>query len=116
MVHRHGFFDGHPNRLQSFRRIQVAPDMKKTLILVLLYICVVPAPAQLTRWTVGTGHVDMGRDLAVLTDPRGTLTIDAVNKLGAPENGPTDPAAGINRFIKSQQSILHFGFTNSIVW
>jgi len=68
---------------------------------VLLILCVVPAPAQLLRWTAGSGHVDLGKKVSVLLDPRGTLTIDSV---------PSTP------FQPSQQSILHFGFTSSIVW
>jgi signal transduction histidine kinase len=75
--------------------------MKKTLVICLLALCAVPAPAQLARWTEGSGHVDLGKMVSVLLDPQGRLTIDSMG------NSP---------FISSRQSILHFGFTNVIVW
>lgn len=77
----------------------------KYLVFSLLILCVVPAPAQLIprsiNWAAGSGHVDMGQKVSVLSDPKGDLTIDSVSSA---------------RFQPSQQSILHFGFTNSIVW
>jgi signal transduction histidine kinase len=71
------------------------------LVISLLIFCVVPAPAQSINWAAGSGHVDLGKKVSVLLDPKGTLTIDSVNSA---------------RFQPSQQSILHFGFTSSIVW
>jgi len=79
--------------------------MKKLLITALLIAAVVPAFAQPIQWTAGTGHLDLGRKVAVLHDPLGTLTIDSVSQ-------PLDSA----RFQPSEQSILHFGFTNAWVW
>ena len=73
----------------------------KYLVFSLLICCVVPARAQSIRWASGSGQVDLGKKVSVLFDPKGTLTIDSV-------------AAA--KFQPSQQSILHFGFTSSIVW
>src|SRR5258708_7261406 len=80
-------------------------NRKRTLIFFLLALCVAPATAQLTCWPAGSGRVDMGKQVAVLEDKRGMLTIDSVAE-------PADSS----HFAPSWQSILHFGFTNSIIW
>lgn len=79
--------------------------MKQTLFLLLLAICAYPAAGQSIDWRAGAGHADIGRQLSVLEDKTGSLTIQQVS----------DPALA-GRFTRSQQSILHFGFTNAIVW
>ncbi|HEY4336756.1 MAG TPA: 7TM-DISM domain-containing protein [Puia sp.] len=66
---------------------------------------VVPASAQYIRWAAGSGHLNLGREVSTLRDPLGGLTIDSISS----------PAAAA-RFQRSEQSILHFGFTNDIVW
>lgn|GEM_PF-78534 len=79
--------------------------MKKTILLCLLAGCIWPVAAQTTRWSAGMGHVDLGRPVSVLEDKGGTLTVDSVSG-----------TCGAGLFKASQQSVLHFGFTNSIVW
>src|SRR5581483_11662863 len=66
-----------------------------------------PAAAQLTRWRAGAGELAMGKQLTILEDKQGALTIDSVAPI-------TEGARA--KFTPSQQSILHFGFTNSIYW
>ncbi|HXB06606.1 MAG TPA: 7TM-DISM domain-containing protein [Puia sp.] len=78
--------------------------MKKTLLLCLLAGWFFPVIAQLTRWPAGAGHLDMGKQVSILEDKQGTLTIDAVT------------TANPSQFTQSTQSILHFGFTQSIFW
>lgn len=79
--------------------------MKQNLFLLLLAICAFPAAGQSIRWSEGSGHLDMGRQVSVLEDKKGEWTIQEVS----------DPSVA-GRFMLSNQSILHFGFTNSIVW
>jgi len=84
----------------------------KYLVFSLLILYAVPAPAQLINWAAGSGRVNLGQKVSVLPDPKGTLTIDSVSKLA----DSAAKAAGPAQFQLSQQSVLHFGFTNSIVW
>jgi len=69
--------------------------MKSILLLLLLAVSGYPA----------IGQVNIGRQSAVLEDKTGNMTILQVS----------DPAI-THRFTPSQQSILHFGFTNSFYW
>ncbi|GGB23441.1 sensor histidine kinase [Puia dinghuensis] len=91
--------------------------MKKTLLLLLIATYACPAtgqpgnpttdatPAQVISWTPGSQHANIGRQVSILEDKTGALTYMQVST-----------PAFQKSFTPSQQSVLHFGFTNSIIW
>lgn len=78
----------------------------KYFLLLACYTCLfLPAFGQNVSWLPGDRELSVGRNLQILEDPAGTLRIDEVSS-----------AAYSSQFRPSGQSVLHFGFTDKVVW
>lgn len=77
----------------------------KTLFWLLLTAFTCSGKAQSIAWSKGATAINIGDSVEILEDPTKNLTISQVSNL-----------ASEGKFVRSQQKILHFGFTNSAHW